>query len=69
MYKLRLILWNCKLTDYKNRNKRHDALTESATHFQIKKGEIEKKIKDLLTGISQELKKENNSKPSGAGSA
>ncbi len=42
-YKERPVLWDCTLADYKNKNKRHDALTEIAIHFQVEKVEIEKK--------------------------
>ena len=39
LYRARPNLWNCKLAEYKDKNKRHDALNELATHFKVEKSE------------------------------
>ncbi len=41
LYQDSLVLRDCWLTKYKNRNKRHDALVELANYFQIEKAEIQ----------------------------
>lgn len=46
-YRLRPVLWDCKIKEYKDRNKRHDSLMELSTLFKEEKLEIEKKIKNL----------------------
>lgn len=67
MYRARSNLWNCKLPECKNRNKRHDDLNELATHFGVEKGEIKKINKYLQTNLLREMKKENKSKQSDTG--
>lgn len=49
MYRERSLLWNSRLTDYKNKNKSHDALLEISILFETDKDETEKKIKYLLS--------------------
>lgn len=68
MYRLRPVLWNCRLSEYKDRNKRHDAFVEIADNFKTDKAEVEKKIKSLLTIFAREVKKVKDSQKSGAGS-
>lgn len=66
MYRERPFLWNSRLTDYKNRNKRHDALLEISVSFGTEKDEIEKKIRYLLSHFAREIKKEKESAKSGS---
>jgi len=47
MYHEHRLLWNGRLTDNKNRNKRHDALLEISVSVRTDKDEIEKKIRYL----------------------
>nr|CAH7761993.1 unnamed protein product [Callosobruchus chinensis] len=67
LYREREVLWNCKLKDYKNKNKRHDALLEIAILFGVGKEEIEKKVRYLISHFAREVKKEQDSKKSGSG--
>nr|XP_034194032.1 uncharacterized protein LOC117610574 [Osmia lignaria] len=67
MYRNRSNLWDCRDKTYKDRNKRHDALTEIAVCFGESKEEIDRKIKNLLSHFSREVKKEEKSLKSGAG--
>lgn len=67
MYRDRPVLWDCRLSEYKDSNKRHDAFTEIAVAFEVDKTEIEKKIRGLLTVFAREVKKEKDSRRSGAG--
>ncbi|KAK4878977.1 hypothetical protein RN001_007123 [Aquatica leii] len=64
----REILWNWKLKEYKNKNKRHDALLEIAVLFGVSKEEVDKKIRYLLSHFAREVKKENDTNKSGNGS-
>ncbi|XP_046144686.1 uncharacterized protein LOC123988482 [Osmia bicornis bicornis] len=66
MYRNRSNLWDCRDKTYKDRNKRHDALTEIAVCFGESKEEIDRKIKSLLSHFSRELKREEKSLKSGA---
>ncbi|KAK4887692.1 hypothetical protein RN001_003963 [Aquatica leii] len=68
LYREREILWNCKLKEYKNKNKRHDALLEIAVSFGVSKEEVDKKIRYLLSHFAREVKKENDTNKSGNGS-
>ncbi len=61
------VLWNVRIKDYKNRNKRHDAWMYISRHFSMAKGEIEKKIVNLRSTYLRDLKKEQTSKRSSAG--
>lgn len=66
-YRSRPVLWDCKLKEYKDRNKRHDAFSEIAVGFGVKKEEIERKLKNLICHLSREIKKEKDSVKSGSG--
>ncbi len=48
MYKERENLWNCTSNEYKNKNKRHDALMETALRFKTTKSEIGRELKNIL---------------------
>ncbi|XP_072392420.1 uncharacterized protein [Diabrotica undecimpunctata] len=67
MYHERPVLWNSRLADYKDRNKRRDALLEISVSFGVEKEEIEKKIRYLLSHFAREVKKEKDSEKSGNG--
>jgi len=73
LYRLRPILWNCKLNDYKNRNKRQDTFNEIATLMNIDKDEVERKIKNLSSHFARESKRVREEKvantKSGSGAA
>ena len=68
LYRDRPVLWDCRLKEYKDRNKRMDALLEIAFSFGVEKGEIERKIKNLVCPFSRELKREREVSRSGTGS-
>ncbi|KAL5239122.1 hypothetical protein ACI65C_006532 [Semiaphis heraclei] len=61
-YRLHPVLWNCKLSDYKHRDKRHDAWNEIAKSLNLDKDEVERKIKNLSSHFARESKRlnENN---------
>jgi predicted transcriptional regulator len=61
------VLWDCSLPDYKNRNKRSDALIQIALLLGTEKVEVERKIKNLLSHFSREVKREKQSVKSGGG--
>lgn len=61
------ILWNPRNADYKNRNKRTDALNIIASVFDIDKGEVERKLKILTSHYFREKKKVEQLYKSGAG--
>lgn len=61
LYHSRPILWDCKLKKYKDHNKIHDAFTEIAASFGVEKEEIERKLKNLISHFSREIKKEKDS--------
>jgi hypothetical protein len=65
MYRERPLLWNSRLTDYKNKNKSHDALLKISVSFRTDKGKIEKKIRYLLSHFAREIKKEKESAKKG----
>lgn len=67
MYKDRENLWNCATNEYRNKNNRHDALTEIADHFETTKFEVERKLKNILSTFAREHKK-TVTKKSGSGS-
>jgi len=67
LYRDRPVLWDCRLSDYKNRNKRADALLEISVSFGVTKEEVERKLKNLVSHFSREIKKEKSSAKSGAG--
>ncbi|XP_072386709.1 uncharacterized protein [Diabrotica undecimpunctata] len=67
MYHERPVLWNSRLADYKDRNKRRDALLEISVSFGVEKEEIKKKIRYLLSHFAREVKKEKDSEKSGNG--
>lgn len=67
-YRNSTVLWDCTLPAYKNRNSRNDALKNIAELLGVDKVEIDRKIKNLLSHFSRELKKEKNSVKSGSGS-
>ncbi|KAF5298305.1 hypothetical protein FQA39_LY11789 [Lamprigera yunnana] len=67
LYREREVLWNCKLKQYKNKNKRHDALLETAVSFEASKEEVDKKSRYLLSHFAREVKKENDTNKSGSG--
>ncbi|KAF5275001.1 hypothetical protein FQA39_LY06938 [Lamprigera yunnana] len=46
-YRDRPVLWDCRLKEYKNRNKKQDALQEIADTFGVDKQVLEKKIKNV----------------------
>lgn len=53
IYRERPLIWNSRLANYKNRNKRHDALLEISVSFGTDKDEIDKKkIRQLLSHFS-----------------
>lgn len=67
LWKERKCLWFANCEDYKNRNKRHDALMEIGVSFGITKAEVEAKIKSLLAQFNRERKKEKDSMVTGSG--
>lgn len=67
MYRDRPVLWRSSDPEYKNRNKRHDALIEIAVSFGIEKQDVEKKIKNLQSQFARERKREKQSRTTGTG--
>lgn len=67
LYRRRPVLWNCKLKEYKDRDKRHDAVVEISESFGIEKDEIERKLKNLICHFSREIKKEKDGVKTGSG--
>lgn len=61
MYRDRPVLWRSSDPEYKNRNKRHDALIEIAVSFGIEKQDVEKKLKIYKASL-QESGKERSSR-------
>ncbi|GFG39776.1 hypothetical protein Cfor_04916 [Coptotermes formosanus] len=53
LYRNRPVLWDCRLKQYKERNKRHDALMEIAVSFGVGEEEIERKLKNLICHFSK----------------
>lgn len=67
LYRDRPILWDCRQRDYKDRNKKLDAMLEIAVSFGVNKEEVQRKIKNLVCHFLREVKKERESNKSGAG--
>jgi hypothetical protein len=51
LYRDRPVLWDCRLKEYKDRNKKMDAILEIAVSFGVEKEEIERKIKIKINSI------------------
>lgn len=51
MYRDHSVLWDFRMKEYKNRNKRDNAFAEIANYFKTKKMETEWKMKILLSRI------------------
>ncbi|XP_071056810.1 uncharacterized protein [Onthophagus taurus] len=69
-YKLHPCLWNFESSEYKNKQKRDAAYVAIAQDMNIagfRIQDVKNKIKNLRSTYSQELKKLNDSKKSGAG--
>jgi hypothetical protein len=60
LYRNRPVLWDCRLKEYKDRNKRHDALMEIAVSFGVREEEIDRKLKNLICHFSRLLQQEAN---------
>lgn len=60
-------LWNPRHMDFKNRNKRNDAIRDIASVFNIASSEIERKLKNLSSHYFREKRKYEESKRSGSG--
>lgn len=67
LYRARPVLWDCRLKEFKDRNRRTDALMDIAIATGIEKDEVERKIKNLVSHFSRELKKEREGKIGGRG--
>lgn len=67
LYHARPVLWDCRLKEYKDRSKRHDAFVEIGLHFGVEKEVVERKLKNLICHFSREVKKERDSAKSGNG--
>lgn len=61
------LLWDTSHNDYKNRNKKHDAIQELAERFNCDSTEVMRKWKIILAQYRREKKKISESKASGAG--
>ncbi|KAF5275003.1 hypothetical protein FQA39_LY06940 [Lamprigera yunnana] len=59
----------CRLKEYKDRNKKQDALQEIADTFGVDKQVVEKKIKNVVCHFLREIKREIDSSKSGAGNS
>lgn len=57
LYREHEVLWNTALSDYKNRNKKHEAWTRIANYFQTDKDKVEKKMRSLIGQFQREQKK------------
>ena len=66
-YKEEPVLWNVKLTDYRNKNKKNDAWNNISAKFKIDKMEIERKMKVLLAQYRREKQKIDKKFKSGIG--
>jgi hypothetical protein len=55
LYRNRPVLWDCRLKEYKDRNKRYDTLVEIAVSFGVGEGEVERKLKNLICHFSREI--------------
>ncbi|XP_063233502.1 uncharacterized protein LOC134537172 [Bacillus rossius redtenbacheri] len=56
-FRLQECLWNHQLKDYKDRQKKSDALKELGKMFECEGSEVEKKIKSLIGQFQREVKK------------
>ncbi|KAF5283942.1 hypothetical protein FQA39_LY17194 [Lamprigera yunnana] len=56
LYRDRPVLWDCRLKEYKDRNKKQDALQEIADTFGVDKQVVEKKIKNVVCHFLREIK-------------
>ncbi|CAG5033251.1 unnamed protein product [Parnassius apollo] len=61
------LLWNPRHMDFKNRNKKNDAIRHIASVFNIASSEIERKLKNLTSHYFREKRKYEESKRSGSG--
>lgn len=50
------ILWDARHPDYKDRDKRREAMTEIAASFNTDRSEVEKKIRNLQSQFGRELR-------------
>lgn len=66
LYRERPILWNFHLKDYKNKKKKKAAVLEIVNSLNVSKKEVERKIRNLLSHFSREVKRERDSIKSGA---
>lgn len=66
-YQENVLLWNPRHMDFKNRNKRSDAIREIASLFNIASSEIERKLKNLSSHYFREKRKYEESEKSGSG--
>ncbi|VVC24086.1 MADF domain [Cinara cedri] len=66
-YRDRSLSWDPNNSQYKNKNKRRDGLTEIAISFGMEKFDVEKKIKNLQSRFAREKKKEKESRKTGSG--
>ncbi|KAF5296632.1 hypothetical protein FQA39_LY12460 [Lamprigera yunnana] len=69
LYRDRPVLWDCRLKEYKDRNKKQDALQEIADTFGVDKQVVEKKTKNVVCHFLREIKRERDSSKSGAGNS
>lgn len=61
------VLWDSSHSDYKNKNKKHDATQELAQNFNCDSTEVMRKWKIILAQYRREKKKIADSKSSGSG--
>lgn len=61
------VLWDSSHSDYKNKNKKHDATQELAQSFNCDSTEVMRKWKIILAQYRREKKKIADSKSSGSG--
>ncbi|XP_011700881.1 PREDICTED: uncharacterized protein LOC105457743 [Wasmannia auropunctata] len=67
MFQQRPMLWDTQCDAYKDRQKRHEVTLELATHFNVEKDEIERKLKNLQSHFYREVKKEKSKSSVGNG--
>lgn len=68
-YRERPVLWDSRLPEHKDRDKRHEALLEISMLFETDKEEIERKLKNLLSHFARENKKEKEIRTTKNGSS
>lgn len=51
------VLWDAKVADYKNRNKKHDAWNDIALAMKVERSEVEKKMRCLIGQYQRNNKK------------